>query len=92
MTALGVSRDSPWSHRAWREALDIDVPLLSDWNGEAIAAFENGFDYHGFAGVAERSAFLVDADGIIRGAWSYETGEVPDFDELLAAARSLRSR
>jgi peroxiredoxin len=40
-------------------------------------------------GVAERSAFLVDGQGIIRGSWRYETGEVPDFDALLAAARSL---
>jgi len=40
-------------------------------------------------GVAERSAFLVDGQGIIRGSWRYEMGEVPDFDELLAAARSL---
>ncbi len=55
VTALGISRDSPWSHRAWREALDIDVPLLSDWNGEAIAAFRNGFEHPGgFDGVAER--------------------------------------
>ena len=41
------------------------------------------------ADVAERSAFLVDGEGIIRGAWRYEPGQVPDFDELLAAARSL---
>jgi peroxiredoxin len=40
-------------------------------------------------GVAERSAFLVDGEGIIRGAWRYKPGQVPDFDELLAAARSL---
>jgi peroxiredoxin len=91
VTALGVSRDSPWSHRAWQEALDIDIPLLSDWNGEAVEAFRNAFDYRGLGGVAERSAFLVDSYGIIRGAWRYETGEVPDFDEWLAAARSLRS-
>jgi peroxiredoxin len=39
--------------------------------------------------VAERSAFLVDRDGIIRGAWLYETGQLPDFDELLSAARAL---
>jgi peroxiredoxin len=39
--------------------------------------------------VAERSAFLVDRDGIIRGSWRYETGQVPDFDELLAAVRAL---
>jgi peroxiredoxin len=67
------------------------VPLLSDWNGEAVAAFRNAFNHRGLEGVAERSAFLVDAGGMIRGAWRYELGEVPDFDELLAAARSLRS-
>jgi peroxiredoxin len=90
VTALGISRDSPWSHRAWREALDLDVPLLSDWNGKAVEAFDNAFVHNGLEGVAARSAFLVDEEGIVRGAWSYEVGEVPDFGELLAAARSLR--
>jgi peroxiredoxin len=91
VTPLGISRDSPWSHRAWQEALDIDVPLLSDWNGAAVAAFRNAINYRGLEDVAERSVFLVDSEGMIRGAWRYETGEVPDFDELLAAARSLGS-
>ena len=39
--------------------------------------------------VAERTAFLIDGEGRIRGAWSYENDAVPDFDELLAAARAL---
>ena len=37
--AFGVSRDSYWSHRAWKEALGIDVPLLSDWNGALAKHF-----------------------------------------------------
>jgi peroxiredoxin len=86
---FGISRDSPWSHVAWAQALDLKVPLLSDWNGDAVAAFGVGHEYRGMEGVAERSAFLVDGEGIIRGAWRYEPGQVPDFDELLAAARSL---
>jgi len=86
---FGISRDSPWSHVAWAQALDLSTPLLSDWNGDAVVAFGVGHEYRGMEGVAERSAFLVDGDGIIRGSWTYETGEVPDFDELLAAARSL---
>jgi peroxiredoxin len=65
------------------------VPLLSDWHGEAIDAFDVSQEYRGLKDVAERSAFLVDGNGIIRGRWRYETGELPDFDELLAAARSL---
>jgi alkyl hydroperoxide reductase subunit AhpC len=39
--------------------------------------------------VSDRSAFLVDPDGTVRGAWRYETAEVPDFDELLRAAQAL---
>jgi peroxiredoxin len=86
----GISRDSPWSHVAWAQVLDLgDTPLLSDWNGEAVSGFDIGIDYRGMTGVAERTAFLVGGDGIIRAAWRYETGEVPDFDELLSAARSL---
>jgi len=85
----GISRDSPWTHVSWRQALDLTFPLLSDWNGEAVAAFGVASEYRGLKGVAERSAFLVDADGTVRGAWRYATSELPDLDELLRAARAL---
>ena len=39
--------------------------------------------------VADRSAFLVAQDGTVRGAWRYDTAEVPDLDELLRAAQAL---
>ena len=87
--AYGISRDSAWSHIAWSQALDLDVPLLSDWNAEAVRGFGIAAEHRGMRDVAERSAFLLDRDGIIRGAWRYETGQLPDFDELLAAARAL---
>ena len=89
MKPFGVSRDSPWSHVAWSQALDLDVPLLSDWNAEAVSGFDVAIEHRGMRDVAERSAFLLDRDGIIRGAWRYETGQLPDFDELLSAARTL---
>ena len=69
--------------------LDLPFPLLSDWNGEATAGFGVGHEYRGMAGVPERSAFLIDAEGTIRGAWRYGDDEVPDVEELLAAARAL---
>jgi glutaredoxin-dependent peroxiredoxin len=86
---LGISRDSPWTHIAWIQALELPFPLLSDWNAEAIHAFGIAHDWRGYRDVAERSAFLVDGTGTVRGAWRYEAAEVPDFDELLAAARAL---
>src|ERR687883_1382351 len=82
---FGISRDSPWTHIAWMQALDLNFPLLSDWNAEAVRGFGVAHDFRGFADVAERTAFLVDRGGTVRGAWRYETAEVPDFDELLAA-------
>jgi glutaredoxin-dependent peroxiredoxin len=87
--AFGISRDSPWTHIAWSQTLDLTFPLLSDFNGEAIDAFGIAHEFRGLRGVAERSAFLVDQGGTVRGAWRYGTSEVPDFDELLAVARSL---
>jgi peroxiredoxin len=90
--AYGISRDSPWSHVAWSQALDLgEIGLLSDWAGDAVRALGVARDYRGFADVADRSAFLVDGEGMIRGAWRYESSELPDFDELLSAARSLSS-
>jgi peroxiredoxin len=86
---FGISRDSPWTHIAWSQTLDLSFPLLSDFNGEAIDGFGIAQEFRGLRGVAERSAFLVDQSGTVRGAWRYGTSEVPDFDELLAAARSL---
>jgi peroxiredoxin len=83
----GVSRDSPWTHIAWSQALDLNFPLLSDWNGEAVRTFDIAHDFRGFADVAERSACLVDMNGTVRAAWRYESSEVPDFDVLLDAAR-----
>jgi peroxiredoxin len=87
--AVGISRDSPWTHISWMQALDLSFPLLSDWNAEAVHGFGIAHEYRGLKDVAERSAFLVDRDGTVRGAWRYETAEVPDFDELLSAARAL---
>jgi peroxiredoxin len=84
-----ISRDSPWTHVAWMQALDLDFPLLSDWNGEATRGFGVAIDHRGLRDVSARSAFLVDGDGVVRGALPYETSELPDFDVLLAAARAL---
>jgi peroxiredoxin len=86
---FGVSRDSPWTHIAWSQALDLEIPLLSDFNAEAVHAFGVAFEYRGLKDVAGRSTFLVDQDATVRGAWRYDTGEVPDFGEPLEAAQAL---
>ena len=86
---FGVSRDSYWSHRAWKESLAVEVPLLSDWNGALAKRFGASRTWRWLEGVPRRSAFLVGEDGTVLGSWRYEDSEVPDFDELVAAAQSL---
>ena len=86
--AYGISRDSAWTHIAWAQTLDLNFPLLSDWNKEAMQAFGVEGEFRAHRGVADRSAFLVAQDGTVRGAWRYGTGDLPDFDELLRAVRA----
>src|SRR4051794_22403226 len=86
---VGVSRDSPWTHIAWRQVLDLNFGLLSDWNGEATRGFGVAREFSGMVDVPLRAAFLVDASGVVRNAWSYEDAQVPDVEELVAAARAL---
>jgi peroxiredoxin len=82
---FAISRDSPWSHRAWAQTLGVDVPLLSDWNGDAIRAFDVAFEPLGMSDVAARSAFLI-ADGeTIVASWMLGR-ELPDIDAVIAAA------
>lgn len=85
---LGISRDSPWSHRAWAQTLGVEIQLLSDWNGEAIRAFDVAFEPLGMHDVAIRSAFLIQNGETIEAAWMLG-GELPDVDAVIAAARDL---
>ena len=89
VSVYGISRDSPYSHRAWTEALNLNFPLLSDWTGEATRAFDVARAYKGFGDVSARAAFLVDSEGVVRTARRYDDREVPDLDELLEAAKTV---
>jgi glutaredoxin-dependent peroxiredoxin len=71
------------------QALDLDFPLLSDWNADATAGFGVGMEHNGMKDVSRRSAFLIDAEGVVRGAWEYPNAELPDLDELIVAAEAL---
>jgi peroxiredoxin len=86
---LGISRDSPYTHVSWMQALDLNFGLLSDWNAEAVQGFGVARDFRGFKDIARRAAFLVDGEGTVRSTWEYEDSEVPDFDELIRAAQAL---
>ena len=90
MKPYGISRDSPYTHIAWSQALDLEgVELLSDWNADAVRGFDVASERRGMREVAERTAFLIGTDGTVQEAWKYAAAEVPDFDVLVSAARAL---
>ena len=82
---FGISRDSVWSHAAWTQTLGVDVPLLSDWNGEATRAFGVAVESRGMADVPSRSAFLIEDGETVRASWMLGR-ELPDLDAVIAAA------
>jgi peroxiredoxin len=86
----GISRDSPWTHVAWTQALDLDFPLLSDFNGDATTGFGVAYEHRGLRDVSARSAFVIDREGVVQAAWRYEPAELPDFDAILQAIRQMQ--
>jgi glutaredoxin-dependent peroxiredoxin len=83
---FAISRDSVWSHAAWAQALGVDVPLLSDWNGDAVRAFGVASERSGMHDVAERTAFLIEDGAVVTRAWLLGP-ELPDIDAIVDAAR-----
>ena len=65
-----------------------NVPLLSDWNGEATRAFGIAVERGGMEDVASRSAFLIEDGETVRAAWMLGR-ELPDVDAIISAARAL---
>src|SRR5919106_1370809 len=68
VAVYGISRDSPWTHIAWSQVLDLNFPLLSDWNSEATEGFGLAHTYRGLAGAAtpwtDPYSFQPVSDGI----------------------------
>ena len=70
---IAISVDSAWSHLAFAKDRDLHFPLLADFEpkGEVARAYHI---YRDVAGTSERALFVVDADGVIRGASSRRSG------------------
>lgn len=95
-TVLGISGDNPFAQAAWAAKENISVTLLSDYEHEAAKAYGVAYDQFLPAknlimgGVAKRSAFVVDKEGVIRYAEVKESpGDLPDFAAVKAALGSL---
>lgn len=89
---LGISVDSAFVNQRFTRETGAPFPILSDFNREAVAAYGvRNDDFFGMRGVADRSVFVIDRDGIIRYAWTTDDPEVlPPFDAVKAAVEKAR--
>ena len=79
---VAISVDSPFTLAKFKEAEQLNFPLLSDFNKEVSRQY--GALYDNFVldmrGVSKRAAFVVDGEGIIRYAEVLDSaGDLPNF-------------
>ena len=60
---FGVSVDSTWANKAFRDQVGVDFPILSDWKKDYSRRLGILDENSGFA---RRVTFVVDQDGIVR--------------------------
>lgn len=82
---FAISVDSPFAQRLWNEKFNFGFDLLSDFNKEVCANYGAKYDVFipgkfDYLGVAKRSAFIIDKEGIIRYAEVLENaGDEPNY-------------
>ena len=85
---LAISTDPTYSLRVFADTDGLNFPLLSDFwpHGEVASAF-GVFDLE--RGVARRSSFAIDRQGVVRWAIHNEISDGSDLDEHLAHLHHL---
>lgn len=89
---LAISVDSLFTLAKFKSEEGFNFPVLSDWNKETAAAYGALYDefVFGMKGVAKRSAFVVDKDGIIRYAEVLDSaGDLPNFAAINETLKTL---
>jgi peroxiredoxin len=87
---VGVSVDSSWAHKAFREKLGIEIPLLSDFHPKGEVSRSYGA-YIEERGHPNRSLVLIDEEGIVR--WVHESPsplEIPGANLIFDALAATR--
>lgn len=84
---LGISVDSLFSLAQFKEAQQLNFPLLSDFNKEMSTAYNCLYaDFVlGMKGVSKRAAFVLNKDGeIIYEEILEDAGQIPNFEKIKA--------
>ena len=90
---IAISVDSLFTLDKFKEQEGYKFPLLSDWNKEVARAYGALYEEFvlGMRGVAKRSAFVIDKNGIIRYAEVLEkASDMPDFSAIKEVLEKLK--
>ena len=90
---FGISVDSLYALKKYKQEQNLNFDLLSDFNKEASAAYNvlyQTFSY-GMQGVSKRAAFILDESGVIRYAEVLENASVqPNFEAIKQILTSVQ--
>jgi peroxiredoxin len=91
-----MSVESDRAHTAFASFLNVQFPLVSDFNRQVVRQFGTDYTqdepYTGWWGMSRRSVFVIDRDGVIRYAWVTDDPLVaPDVEEAIEAVQALGS-
>jgi glutaredoxin-dependent peroxiredoxin len=89
----GISTDTFFALKAWGDQQQLGFPLLSDYNKEAINAYDVvNPDMVGLKNIARRAVFVIDGRGVIRYRESLEDARnEPDYAKLKDALTQLKT-
>lgn len=87
---VGISVDSPFALKRFKEDQGLNFDLASDFNREVVDAYGCKYeDLIGFKGVAKRSAFVIGKDGKVLYAQVNESAkDVPSIEDISAALQN----
>ena len=90
-TVYGISVDTSFSLAAFKKEQNLNFPLLSDFNKDVIQAYGVfNPDMIGLKGIAKRSTFVIDKDGVVRHAEVLEDARnEPDYEKVFATLAAL---
>ncbi len=89
---IGISVDSLYSLKKYKEELNLNFSLVSDFNTQASNAYQCIYKTFLFemSNVSKRAAFVIDAKGIIQYAEILEEAiEVPNFAAITICLNKL---
>lgn len=88
---LGVSVDTFFALKAWKDANHLNFPLLSDFNKSVIRQYGVvNPDMIGLKDIAKRSVFVIDKSGVVRHSEVLDDARnEPDYAKVKQALASL---